>query len=147
MNEGVKKILILIVVMAVVLPLIPLIMPKPMTFERIKAGLETKFTLEEYEEAPQPQLQSIKQVGMYIDTARVMILQYDDEGKIAKQREFQKKDPGQAMVESWGLAQSLGAALPKETPMMTERRGMFLIIVSGPDEQLLRRILETFKNL
>ncbi|HPO14021.1 MAG TPA: hypothetical protein PLI09_11290 [Candidatus Hydrogenedentes bacterium] len=147
MNEGVKKVLIFIVVMVVVIPLIPMILPKPMTFDRIKTGLEAKFTLDDYNEAAQPMLQSIAQVNMYIDSAQVSILQYDDEGKIVKQREYQKKDAGQAIVETWGLAQSLGAAIPKETPSLCDRRGMFLIIATGPDKELLKRIIDTFKSL
>ena len=83
---------------------------------------------------------------MMIGSVRVNIYQFDDVGVQARQFEYQKKDPGQAIVETWGLAQSLGAAVPKQTPSLAAQRRSFMIVATGEDKALLNRIIEVFKS-
>jgi hypothetical protein len=148
MDGRIIKVFIYAVLILVALPFLPYILPKAMTFERIRAGLEQGgFTLQDFQTLPTPGNEAIGQIAMTIDDAHVDVYQYDDEGKIARYHEYQKKDPGQAMVEAWGLAQSLGAAPSKNLPSLAARRRMFLMVATGPDEALLKRIIDRFQKL
>jgi len=84
---------------------------------------------------------------MVVNGARVDIYQYDDEGRIVRNLEYRKKDAGTAIVETWNLAQSLGAAPSKNRPESSGRNGMFLIIATGDDQALLNEIVRIFKSL
>lgn len=146
-NDLVKKFVVLLVVILVAIPILPKIIPKSITFERIKTAFQAaNLPVRDYVELPTPGLESAAQADMTIGSAHVSVYQFDDVGVQARQFEYQKKDPGQAIVESWGLAQSLGAAVPKQTPSMAAQRRSFMIVATGEDESLLRRIIEVFKS-
>jgi len=148
MSDGVKIILVIVAVVLILVPVLPKILPKPMTFERIKAGFEAAgLPLTDYAPLPQPGLEAVEQVGMYIGDVRVDVYHYDDEGKIAKQLEYQKKDAGTAIVETWNLAQSLGAAPSRNLPSMAARRGRFMAVATGPNEAMVKRVIEVFRKL
>ena len=139
---------IIIVIAVIAAPFVMKLMPKAITFERAqeaftKAALPvTEFTIQ-----PKPINEAAAMATATIGTASVEIYQYDSEGPIARYTEYQKKDPGQAVVEAWNLAQSLGAAVRKETPTRYARRGMFLIIARGDDTALLDRIIAAFNSI
>ncbi len=146
-NELVKKVIMLAVVVLIAIPIVPHLIPKPITFERIKGAFEAaNLPVQEYMEAPQPGLEAAAEASMMIGSVRVNIYQFDDVGVQARQFEYQKKDPGQAIVETWGLAQSLGAAVPKQTPSLAAQRRSFMIVATGEDKALLNRIIEVFKS-
>lgn len=148
MNDGLKKILIVVVAVLILVPVLPKILPKPMTFDRIKAGFEAAgLPVTDYAPLPYAGLEAVEQVGMYIGQIRVDVYHYDDEGKIAKQLEYQKKDAGTAIVETWNLAQSLGAAPSRNLPSLAARRGRFMAVATGPDEAMVKRVIEVFRKL
>lgn len=139
---------IFIVVIAIAAPFLKELLPKPVTFERAVAAFKAAgFDVEDYAEREYPELDSVAQANMSIKNAIVGIYQYDDEGKIVRNLEYRKKDAGTAIVEAWGLAQSLGAAPSKNKPEFSARNGMFMIIATGDDEELLKRIVQIFKSL
>ena len=143
-----KKVVIIVVVGLVLLPLLPKIIPKSFTMESVEPGFRTAgFTVEGARPVEPPQNEALEQLSMTVNGLQVDVFRYDDEGKIAKQLEFQKPDSGSAIVEAWGLAQTLGAAKPVNKPVTPERRGMFMIVVTGDDKALRLRIAESFKHL
>jgi hypothetical protein len=147
MSDSVKKLLIAAVVILAAVPVLPFILPKAVTFERILAGFEAaQVPVENCMDNPQPGLESIAEKDMTIGTANVAIYQYDNSAVLTRQLGNQQKDPGQAMVQAWGLAQSLGAAVPKEIPYLTASRGKFMIIATGEDKALLQRIIDVFNG-
>ena len=58
-----------------------------------------------------------------------------------------KKDAGTAIVETWNLSESLGAAPNRNIPTYHGRRGKVMIVVTTPDEGLGRRVVDAFKKL
>ncbi len=144
--SGIKKVVIVAVILLAFLPVLPMIIPKPMTFDRITTAIrDAGLPIEGYTEVLPPQLESIAHVGLYVAGVRVDIYQYDDAGKIARHFEYQKQDPGTAIVEMWGLAQSLGAAPSRNLPTLAARRGKFMIVATGEDKALLQHIINIFK--
>jgi len=142
------KVVVAIVVVILLLPVIAALWPKPLTFERIRDGFEGKgLVVEQYTPVEPPALQAVEQVYMNVAGARVDVYRYDDRGKIAKQLEYQKPDAGTVIVESWNLAQSLGAAQPKKIPTAVGRNGMFMLVVMGDSQELCNRILRAFKEV
>lgn len=147
MDDGLKKILIAIVVIVLLVPVAVKLLPKPMTWDRMQNGFKNAgLTVEQFEVVP-ASMESVEQASATINAMMVDIYRYDDEGKIVRNLEYQKPDPGAAIVESWGLAQSLGAAVTKKIPTRSARRGMYLIVATGEDEASLDRIVQAFKAL
>ena len=144
-TDKLVKLLIGLGVVLLALPFALKLMPKPMTFERVQAGFAKAGLPVESFEMTTPSNESAATAGARIGGAGVTIYQYDDEGKIARYTEYQKTDPGTAIVAQWNLAESLGAAKPKQTPTRHARRGMFLIVAMGDDTELLDRIIAAFK--
>lgn len=146
MDSGVKKVALTLLLLAIVLPFLPKLVPEPLSFERFQAGFQAAGLAVEDFHPVSPSMEAVEQVQATVGGALVNIYRYDNEGKIAKHLEYQKQDPGAAMVESWGLAQSLGAAVPQQTPSRSARRKRFLLTVSGPDEAVLNTIVRAFQN-
>jgi len=143
-----KKVLIAIVVLVLAIPILPLIIPKPVTFERIQAALAGQgLAVTDVNEVTLPQNQAVAEVAMSLNGAPVHIYLYDHEGKIAKQLEFQKPDAGSQIVATWNLSESLGAAKPKNKPLSAARNGMFMLTVESEDKALRDRIVRIFKGL
>lgn len=143
-----KKVLIAIVVLVLAIPILPLIIPKPVTFERIQAALAAQgLAVTDVNEVTLPQNQAVAEVAMSLNGAPVHIYLYDHEGKIAKQLEFQKPDAGSQIVATWNLSESLGAAKPKNKPLSAARNGMFMLTVESEDKALRDRIVRIFKGL
>jgi hypothetical protein len=152
MDPKILKIVITVVILLIAVPvLLPIIqgfLPEPITFERAVAGFQQAgLPVTDHTEVATPQLEAIAQLSMRIGNAQVDIYHYDNEGKIVKQLEYQKKDAGTAMVETWNLAQSLGAAPSRNRPSVAARKGMFMIVATGDDKALLNRIVNTFRSL
>ena len=143
-----KKVLIAAVVLILALPILPLIIPKPVTFERIQAALAAQgLSVTDVREVTRPQNQAVAEVAMSVNGAPVHMYLYDHQGKIAKQLEFQKPDPGSQIVATWNLSESLGAAKPKNKPLSAVRNGMFMLTVESEDKALRDRIVRIFKGL
>jgi hypothetical protein len=144
MDSGIKKLLIVVVLVLILIPVVPRLLPKPLTFERFQeAFLDAGLNVEQFRPVT-PSLEAVEQVSAVINGAQVEIYRYDNEGKIVRYLEYQKKDPGAAMVESWGLAQSLGAAVPQELPSRSARKRMYMIVATGPDQAVLIAIVTAF---
>jgi hypothetical protein len=148
MNDLIKKVLIALVVLVVLIPILPKILPKAPSFDRAKKAFEAaQFVVSDYSEHSNPGLDAVAGAFMNVGTARVELYRYDSEGKIALQLGYQQPDPGQAMVESWGLAESLGAAPNPNMPQSAVRNGKYMLVVHDYDEVLRQVIVGLFKKL
>lgn len=143
-----KKALFFIIAVLVILPILPHIIPKPASIERLVETLKAAgCQVTDPEQAQNPMLEAANQWTMSVDDARVDLYRFDDEGKIAKQFEYQKKDVGSAIVEAWNLGQALGAAPDANVPTYPARNGRYLLVVTTPDKELAIRIVQLFSEL
>jgi len=137
-----------VAVVLVALPFLVRLWPEPLTMERIRHGFETSgLPVEGMRLAPHPSNESVAELNFMVNGVSVAVYEYDNAGTIARYQEYNKKDPGTAIVESWNLAQSLGAAVPKPTPTRCVRRGYFLLVAIGDDTATLNRVAEVFQQL
>ncbi len=136
------------VVVLVALPFLVRLWPEPMTMERVRHGFEISgLPIEGMRVAERPTNESVAELNFMVNGVSVAVYEYDNAGTIARYQEYNKKDPGTAMVEHWNLAQSLGAAVPKQTPTRCVRRGYFLLVAIGNDVTTLNRVVEVFQRL
>lgn len=146
-----QKILKYVIFAAVILlaaPFVMRLMPKPVTFERAKTAFDKAgMAVSQFQMAPSPDQRAVAEADLVVNGVNVSILQFDNEGKIATAMEYQKKDAGTAIVETWNLAQNLGAAVHKDTPSRAVRRGMFMMIATGQDKAMVDRIAEVFASM
>lgn len=143
-----RKWIIAIVIAAALIPVIPMILPKPVTFERVEAAFKQKgYAVSGVHVETAPMLGAAGQVNMIVDGAQVALYRFDSEGKITTQLEYQKPDAGSAIVETWNLRESLGAAPPRRTPLAAARNGLFLITVASDNAALRRQLVALFKGL
>ena len=144
-----KKILIAVVVVIVLLPVAQRLIPKPFTSERFQAALKDKgLVVTDAGKSGSPSVPgAVEQFSMVVNGAQVDVCRFDDEGKIATQLEYQKPDAGSAIVETWNLSESLGAAKPKNKPVLALRNGMFLCIIAHEDKELRGRIGKVFSSM
>ncbi len=144
-----KKALIAVVVIVVLLPVVQRFLPKGFSYERFQAALETAaFEVTDAHRVDKPAVPgAVEQFSMLVNGAQVDVYRFDDEGKIATQLEYQKPDAGSVIVENWGLAESLGAAKPKNKPVLPLRRGMFMCLVTHEDKTLRERIGRVFSSM
>ena len=142
-----KKLIIAAVVVILLFPFISKMMPEPLTMDRLEQGFQKSgMTVSELKHVT-PSLESIDQLSFKVNGSSVDIYQYDGEGKIAKNYEYQKPDVGQAVVETWNLSESLGAAKPHSIPTSASRRGLFFIVVSSEDAALRAKVVELFNKI
>lgn len=143
-----KNVIIVIVVLILLLPVIAVLRPKPVTFERAVQAFEAQGMAVEYPEpVTPPELEAVEHMRMYVDGADVDLYRYDDEGKIMKQLEYQRPDSGTAVVEAMGIGASLGAAPSRNVPVSAQRNGMWMIVVKSPDGALRQRVVTVFSGL
>ena len=146
--QKILKFVIFLVVIVVAAPFVMRLMPKPVTFDGAKAAFEKAgFTISQYGMAQTPGQRAAAEADLIVNGVYVSIFQFDNEGKIATAMEYQKKDAGSAIVESMNLAQSLGAAVHKDTPSRAVRRGMFMMIATGQDQAMVDRIASVFESM
>lgn len=142
------KILIVLGILIIGVPIIMQFLPAPMSMERIIDGFKkSDLGVVEIQIVSPPTNEAIAQISFMVGNALVNVYQYDNEGTIARYAEMYKKDPGTAIVEAWGLAQSLGAAPSKNKPERVARRKMFLLVAQGEDISLLEHIIKIFTSL
>ena len=150
-NDTIKKVLIGVVALVILIPLLPKLaqmMPEPVTLDAIepaftKAGL----AVSNVAKTENPGLGAVEGISMVVNGANVVVYKFDDVGKIVTQLEYQKPDAGSAIVETWNLSESLGAAKPKNKPCSAARNGMFMITSTGEDKTLNSKIVQIFKTL
>lgn len=146
-NQILKYFLIAVVVIAI-LPFAVRLLPEAVTFDRALAAFKAAgMDVQDYRVAEHPGMESVAQADMRIDGAWVNLYEYDDEGVIVRNLEYRKKDAGTAIVETWNLAQTLGAAPSVNKPERSARNGMFMIVATGEDEALLKKIVTIFADL
>lgn len=142
------KIVIILGILIIGVPILIQFLPEPLSMERVEEGFKkSDLGIADIQVVNPPTNESIAQISFMVGGALVNIYQYDNEGTIARYAEMYKKDPGTAIVEAWGLAQSLGAAPSKNKPERVARRKMFLLVVQGEDTALLDRIVKIFSSL
>lgn len=146
--DGIKKLAVVALIAFIAFPIAKNYWPKPASYDRAKAAFEAAgMTVEDYAVTDSPGLGAVKGANMTVDGIMVTIYYFDNEGKIATQIEYQKKDAGTAIVETFNIAQQLGAAQPKQTPSAAVRNGMYMIIATGEDQQTVNRIAAIFSDL
>ncbi len=142
------KILIVLFILIIAGPFLFQYLPVPLTMERIEEGFrKSDLGVTNIQVVNPPTNEAVAQISFMVGDALVNIYQYDNEGAIARYAEMYKKDPGTAIVEAWGLAQSLGAAPSKNKRERVARRKMFLLVVQGDDTTLLDRVVKVFSKL
>ncbi len=147
-SAKIVKIFLFLGVLIIGVPIIMQFLPAPLNMERIIEGFKkSDLGIVEVQIMNSPTNESVAQISFMVGGALVNIYQYDNEGTIARYAEMYKKDPGTAIVEAWGLAQSLGAAPSKNKPERVARRRMFLLVTQGEDTVLLDRIVKIFTSL
>ena len=147
-NQKLVKFIVFIVAVFLATPFLMKLIPEPMSFERARAGFEKAgLAVSDFALAPNPGQRAVAEAGMLVNGVNVSIFQFDNEGKISTAMEYQKKDAGTAIVETMGLAQSLGAAVRKETPSRAVRRGMFMMVATGQDREMVNRIADVFERI
>jgi len=143
-----RKVIVALVAILLLLPIIVALRPKPITLERAQQVFEANgMFVEDAHAVNPPGIQSVEQFSMFVDSARVDIYRYDDEGKVAKNFEYQKTDVGTAMVENMNLAQQLGAAPPRRMKSDAARKRMYLIVVADNNDALRGTIIKAFKSM
>ena len=124
------------------------LLPKPVTFDRARLAFETAgLTITEFQMAQSPGQRAIAEADLTVNGVYVNIFLFDNEGKIVTAMEYQKKDAGSAIVEQMHLAENLGAAVRKETPSIPVRRGMYMMIATGQDLAMVKRIAAVFEAM
>lgn len=147
-REKLIKLLILLLGLIIIGPVALQFLPNPLTMDRIVEGLKkSDLGIVDISPVEPPTQESIAQISFRGENFYGSIYQYDNEGAIAKYAEMYKKDPGTAIVEAWGLAQSLGAAPSKNKPERVARRKMFLLVVQGDDKAVLDKVVTVFNSL
>lgn len=151
-DDTLKKLGIAALVLFLCVPMMPKILntlsPKPLTFTRVEEALRARgMSVDQVTKIEPPQLESVAQVGMYVNGANVALYKYDSEGKIVKQLEYQKPDSGTVAVEAMGIAQSLGARVRHQMPLTATRNGMMMLVVASDDKGLNLQIAKIFEGL
>jgi hypothetical protein len=144
-----KKALIAIIALLVLLPVILRLLPKPFTFERFQDALKSAgFVVEDARKTDASSIPgAAEQFSMVVNGAQVDVYRFEDEGKIATQLEYNKPDAGQAIVESWHLAEAMGAAKSPNKPVLAARNRMFMLLVTHEDNDLRERIGRVFNSM
>ena len=144
-----KKAVLAVVGIILLLPIAQRLIPKPVTFDRVEAALNSaEFLVTDVRKVDRPTLPgAIEQVSMVVNGAAVEVYRFEEEGKIVTQLEYQKPDAGSAIVETWNLSEALGAAKPKNKPLLPLRNGMFLMTITHEDKALRDRIGKVFRSL
>lgn len=143
-----KKVIILIIALVLIAPFIPKLLPKPMTTERIVAGLKAAgFTVTDPVEESSPMYESIQQWNLQVNGVQVGLYLYNDEGLIVKNVEYQRPDAGTAIAESMNLRAALGAAKDPNLPVFVCRKKMFMALARTEDKALGQKIISTISGL
>ncbi len=147
-SSKIIKVLIILGALIIGVPILIQFLPEPLSMERISEGFQkSDLGVVDVQIVNPPINEAVAQISFTVGGALVNVYQYDNEGTIARYAEMYKKDPGTAIVEAWGLAQSLGAAPSKNKPERVARRKMFLLVVQGEDTALLDRVVKIFLSL
>lgn len=146
--DEIKKVAVVALLAFFAFPFVVKYWPKPPSFERAREAFEKAgWTVEDYTPDASLNLGAESSVLMRVNGVRVEIYHFTDEGKIATQLEYQKKDVGTAIVETWNLAESLGAAKPANLPSQAARNGMFMIVATGENKDALHEVVKVFQGL
>lgn len=142
-----KKVLILIVILVAAFPFLVKLIPKPMSVERVAAAFEAAgYAVENVEELSSPQREAVRHWQMSVDGYRVELFQYDNHAKLVKNLEYLKPDAGTVMVEATNLAQQLGAAPNPNLPTAVDRKGNWMLLVTGEEKAKCVEIVRVFKR-
>ena len=142
-----KKVITAAVVVLVLFPVIPYLtslIPKPFTMERFQEALKAQEFVVERVQPVTPMNGAVEQYSLGVLDAEVEVYRFVDEGRIVTQMSYEKPDIGEAMVESSGLREAMGAAKNPNKPVSVDRNGMFMIIVRGENAALRQRIVAVF---
>lgn len=142
-----KKIITIVILVAVLFPVIPMILPKPITIERIKAAFENAgLTVSDFSQGGRA-LEAAESWYLSIGEARVEIYRYEEYAKLVKNIEYQKDDPGSVIVEAWNLSESLGAAKNPNPPVSAVKKGKFMMVVKSFNKELRKQIVVAFGKM
>lgn len=150
----IKLVVVLFAVVAV-LPFALKMLPEPLTFDSVRQAFERGgFPVEGYTDATTPELGAVRQVSFQLLPAGAApvyasLYEFNDEGKIATQYEYNKPDPGPQMVEAFNLsnvAAGIGQ-VRQPRPVGAGRNGMLLLVVTGDSKEQVRRAVDLFESL
>lgn len=147
MNDTVKKLIIGACIIVVAFPALMAIIPKAKTTDTFVNAFKKRWTVEEVTQVRPPGLQAVEHVSMRINGALVDLYRYDDEGKIAKQYEYQKPGAGDGIAQSMGIAAALGASTKPPPAFVAGRNGKFMIVTSGLEKPQLQEIVRAFESM
>ncbi len=143
-----RKVILIILVVILLLPVLPSLIPEEVTIDTIVNTFEDKFlTVENVRKVDPPQLDSAKQWRFTINGYSAELYYYEDYAALVKQFEYQKKDAGTAIVETWNLRESLGAAPNPNIPTFAGRNDPYMLVVRTPDKEIGQHIIKVFKDI
>lgn len=147
-SQSILKWFVALVIILLVAPFVPRFLPKPATPERARTAFEAAgMSVENYQTVPSPSLEAVAQTTMTVNGVMVGIYQYDNEGTIAKQLEYQKAGNERNALGLVNLAQSLGAAPNRNRPSKAVRNGKLMLVATGDDRETIDRIVDAFRSL
>ncbi len=147
-TQSLLKWFVVVLVVLLVAPFVPRFLPKPATPERaLQAFEQAGLVVENYEPVATPSLEATAQTSMTVNGVSVSIYEFDNEGTIAKQLEYQKAGKERNAMGMVNLAQSLGAAPDRNKPSKAARNGKVMVVATGDDQQTIDRVIELFRSL
>lgn len=153
-----KSLIKLVVVLFAVIAVLPFVLkrlPEPVTFAEARQALEQGgYSVEGYTEPAVAELGAVRQASFQLGSGAnaplyASLYEFDNEGKIAKQYEYNKPDAGPQMVEVFNLsnvAAGVGQVRPQR-PAGAGRNGMLLLVVTGDSKEQVRRAVDLFEGL
>ena len=152
------KVVVILFAVAAALPFALKLVPEPLAFGSVQKGFEAAaVTVQDYALADTPGLGAVRQAGMTLFppgaggelAVYATLYEFDNEGKIAKQYEYNKPDPGAQMVENFNLSNiAAGVGRPRPPrPVGVGRNGMLLLVVTSDSKEAIRRVVDIFEAL
>lgn len=150
----IKLIVVLFAVVAI-LPFALKMLPESVKFDAVQHTFEQSgFTVEGYTEASAAELGAVRQASFQLISGantplQASLYEFDNEGKIATQYEYNKPDPGPQMVEMYNLsdvAAGMGQ-VRQQRPVGAGRNGKLLLVVTGDSKELVKRAVDRFEAL
>lgn len=151
--KSIVKILAAVVVVLALMPFLLNLLPERVTADGVRAGLvKAGYTVTSYDVSPSPSLEAVFEARIALEPPggggmlHATLYEFDHEGKIRKQYEYNKDDPAQGIALDFAQATGLGGA-QRPRPMDAGRNGMLLLVVSGDSQEAVRKAIRVFESL
>lgn len=154
--KGLAKVIVTVLVLLALTPLLLNLLPDKVTAVGVREGfIRAGYGVLAYDEAPSPSLEAVYQAQLTLQppagpdgagTLHATLYEFDNEGKVRKQYEYNKHDPAQGMALDFAQATGLGGA-QRPRPVDAGRNRMLLLVVSGESQEAVRRAIRVFESL